>query len=76
MFLTDKASGLGKHAFTNPDAPNQCWCHMLYGHLPADTYLNVVDNTTRQLSDEELAFKSEDAEAMGHSVVFLNDVKH
>ena len=25
VFLTDRASGLGKHC-SNPDAPGQCWC--------------------------------------------------
>ena len=42
VFLTDKASGLGRHT-DNPDTPGQCWCRMIYGELPAETYLSVVD---------------------------------
>ena len=42
VFLTNAASGLGCHT-DNPDTPGHCWCRMIYGELPAETYLSVVD---------------------------------
>ncbi|CAE7335706.1 GIP [Symbiodinium sp. CCMP2592] len=82
VFLTDRASGLGEHV-ENPDAPGECWCHAIYGQLPASTYLAVVDvrpesagccqvlgGLGRQgLSQQDLEFKRADAEAMGQRLV-------
>ena len=42
VFLTDADSGLGQHS-ENPDTPGTCWCHSIYGRVPAETYLSVVE---------------------------------
>ena len=58
VFLTDHDSGLGRHT-ENPDTPGQCWCRMIYGQLPAETYLSVVDmkdDTDGPMSQEKLWF--------------------
>ena len=67
VFLTDRASGLGVHC-DNPDDPRECWCRAIYGHLPASTYISVVDMRPEMQSSQakiDLEFKSADAEAMG-----------
>ena len=81
VFLTDRASGLGEHS-EDPDHPGRCWCHALYGSLPASTYLSVVD--VQQLRQEhgndetayqqQLSFKKSDAEAMGQ-LLLIKDLK-
>ena len=67
VFLTDPASGLGRHA-SNPDQPGCCWCRALYGHLTKEAYLSIVEEPSK-LKQEELDFKKIDAAAMGQ--VFL-----
>ncbi|CAE7236236.1 unnamed protein product [Symbiodinium natans] len=81
VFLTDRASGLGEHS-ADPDHPGRCWCHALYGSLPASTYLSVVD--VQQLRQEQgndeasyqqqLSFKKSDAEAMGQ-LLLIKDLQ-
>ena len=70
VFLTDRASGLGRHA-NNPETPGMCWCQQIYGRLPASTYLSVVEVSTDELAnhDQTLAFKRADAEAMGQRLL-------
>ena len=70
MFLTDASSGLGKHV-GNPDTPGKCWYHQIYGAMQAFAYLSVVDLRTDrgQSSQEILAFKRADAEAMGQRLL-------
>ena len=70
VFLTDTASGLGRHA-ENPDTPGNCWCRQIYGPLPAATYLSVVQVSAdeSQSNDQTLAFKRADAEAMGQRLL-------
>ncbi|CAE7226227.1 unnamed protein product [Symbiodinium sp. CCMP2592] len=70
VFLTDAASGLGRHA-SNPDTPGKCWCHQIYGLLPASTYLSVVEigASQSQCSQETLAFRRADAESMGQRLL-------
>ena len=80
VFLTDSISGLGQHS-ENPDSPGLCWCHAIYGHLPADTYLSVVElpekehdtPASQQARQQLLAFKRADAEAMGQVLVIRRD---
>ena len=67
VFLTDPASGLGRHA-SNPDQPGCCWCRALYGHLTEEAYLSIVEGPSK-LKKEEFDFKKIDAAAMGQ--VFL-----
>ena len=67
VFLTDRASGLGAHC-DNPDEPGECWCRAIYGHLPASTYISVVDMRPAMQNSQapiELEFKRADAVAMG-----------
>ena len=67
VFLTDSASGLGVHC-DNPDDPGECWCRAIYGHLPASTYISVVDMRPEMQESQakiDLKFKLADAEAMG-----------
>ena len=82
VFLTDRASGLGQHA-DNPHSLGSCWCHALYGSLPANTYLSVVD--VQQLQEEHgtqseyqqaLDFKKADAVAMGQLLLIKQDQAH
>ena len=73
VFLTDTASGLGQHAKL-PNKPEECWCHVIYGYHPASAYLSVVDVNELQLKEGEteatvLAFKAEDAKAMGQCLL-------
>ncbi|CAE7945374.1 unnamed protein product [Symbiodinium sp. KB8] len=70
VFLTDAASGLGRHA-DNPDTPGSCWCRQIYGPLPAATYLSVVQISAdeSQNHNQTLAFKRADAEAMGQRLL-------
>ena len=70
VFLTDAASGLGRHA-NNPDTPGKCWCQQIYGRAPASTYLSVVEINSDELAnhDQTLAFKRADAEAMGQRLL-------
>ncbi|CAE7214419.1 unnamed protein product [Symbiodinium natans] len=79
VFLTERASGLGGHA-DNPDTPGHCWCRMIYGKLPAETYLSVVDmedSSDGPMTEEKLwlklAFKKADADAMGQVLVIKED---
>ena len=76
VFLTDAASGLGQHA-ENPDEPGKCWCHNLYGRVPASTYLSVVEVEPGQIDSpanrQMLAFKRRDAQAMGQLLVVKSD---
>ncbi|CAK9111823.1 cGMP-dependent protein kinase [Durusdinium trenchii] len=65
VFLTDTASGLGRHA-ANPDCPGDCWCRALYGTVPPIAYLSVVDPSCE---GDELAFKQADAAAMGQHLL-------
>ena len=56
VFLTDSASGLGRHS-DKPDTPGHCWCRRIYGKLPAETYLSVVDmkdDTDGPMTQEKL----------------------
>lgn len=72
VFLTDRASGLAD----NPDTPGRCWCHTIYGELPLDTYLMVIDvhdETNGPITEEVLAFKRADAAAMGLVLVIKED---
>ena len=70
VFLTDAASGLGRHA-NNPETPGKCWCQQIYGRVPASTYLSVVEinSAESQNHDQTLAFKRADAEAMGQRLL-------
>ena len=70
VFLTDAASGLGRHA-NNPETPGKCWCQTIYGRVPASTYLSVVEISTDESGnhDQMLAFKRADAEAMGQRLL-------
>ncbi|CAE7240671.1 unnamed protein product, partial [Symbiodinium sp. CCMP2456] len=68
VFLTNRASGLGKHA-ENPASPGRCWCHVLYGDMTADAYVSVVDVDHCQMTREQIEFKREDAKAMGQEFV-------
>eukprot|EP00439_Symbiodinium_sp_Y106_P061144 s543_g9.t1 len=70
VFLTDAASGLGRHA-NNPETPGKCWCQQIYGRAPASTYLSVVEinSAESQNHDQTLAFKRADAEAMGQRLL-------
>ena len=70
VFLTDTASGLGRHAI-NPNTPGNCWCRQIYGPVPAATYLSVVQVSAdeSQNHDQTLAFKRADAEAMGQRLL-------
>eukprot|EP00438_Fugacium_kawagutii_P010290 Skav226734 [mRNA] locus=scaffold720:308032:309462:- [translate_table: standard] len=71
VFLPSKASGLGVHAKADSEINDgECWCRQLYGPIPKEQYLRVVDLTTT--SREELAFQKADAEAMGLHLV----IKH
>ena len=76
VFLTDAASGLGQHA-KNPDTPGKCWCHSIYGQVPAETYLNVVevdpDHIDSPNNRQMLAFKRSDSAAMGQQLVIKSD---
>ncbi|CAE7548298.1 unnamed protein product [Symbiodinium natans] len=71
VFLTEKESGLGEHA-DNPEAPGECWCKALYGQVPAQAYLSVLDHSQEVLSPEDVATREADAAAMGQIIV----VKH
>ena len=62
VFLTDAASGLGMHA-RNPET-DECWCKALYGDVPAEAYLSIVDK-----HDKDLLFRRADAEAMGQHLL-------
>ena len=70
VFLTDVASGLGRHA-DNPETPGKCWCQTIYGRVPSSTYLSVVEISTDESRhhDQMLAFKRADAEAMGQRLL-------
>ena len=74
VFLTDAASGLGQHAY-NSDTPGQCWCHQIYGQVPATTYLSMVEmgSEDQQHSQQTLAFKKADADAMGQRLLVRED---
>lgn len=73
VFLTDKESGLGKHA-SNPATPGKCWCQQIYGPIPASAYLSVVETSVaEQKSNQKLAFARADAEAMGQRLVIKRD---
>ncbi len=69
VFLTDPASGLGKHAADMPSMPGQCWCHVIYGRLDAKTYISTVDVDEEGDDEQMLAFKYADAEAMGQQLL-------
>ena len=67
VFLTDRASGLGVHC-DNPDDPGECWCRAIYGHLPASTFISVIDMRPEMQNSQapiDLDFKRADAVAMG-----------
>ncbi|CAE7493777.1 unnamed protein product [Symbiodinium sp. CCMP2456] len=70
VFLTDTASGLGRHA-NCPETPGKCWCRQIYGPVPAATYLSVVEISAdeSQNHDQTLAFKRADAQAMGQRLL-------
>ena len=68
VFLTDKESGLGEHA-DNPEEPGECWCKALYGQVPAQAYLSVLDHSHEVLSAEAVAVREADAAAMGQILV-------
>ncbi|CAE7922572.1 GIP, partial [Symbiodinium sp. KB8] len=75
VFLTDSASGLGVHC-DNPDDPGECWCRAIYGHLPASTYISVVDMRPEMQESQakiDLKFKLADAEAMGQYLVIRDE---
>ncbi|CAE7260631.1 Kif11 [Symbiodinium natans] len=76
VFLTDAESGLGRHS-ENPDTPGKCWCHSIYGRVPAETYLCVVEvepeHIDSQANRQLLSFKRSDAEAMGQLLVIKSD---
>ena len=74
VFLTDTASGLGKHV-CNPHTPGKCWCHQIYGPMQPIAYLSPVDLRAQhgQNSQEVLAFKKADAEAMGQRLLVRQD---
>ncbi|CAE7289998.1 HERC6, partial [Symbiodinium sp. KB8] len=75
VFLTDRASGLGAHC-DNPDEPGECWCRAIYGHLPASTYISVVDMRPAMQNSQapiELEFKRADAVAMGQRLVIREE---
>lgn len=46
--------------------PGKCWCHTLYGKLPARVYLETID--ANELTEEEVQDKKGDAVAMGDLV--------
>ena len=71
VFLTEKESGLGEHA-DNPEEPGECWCKALYGQMPAQAYLNVLDLSQEVLSPEDVAIRDADAAALGQILI----VKH
>ena len=62
VFLTDAASGLGMHA-RNPET-DECWCRALYGDVPAEAYLSIVDK-----QDKDFVFRRADSEAMGQHLL-------
>ena len=68
VFLADKESGLGEHA-DKPEEPGECWCKALYGQLPAQAYLSVLDHSHEVLSPEAVAVREADAAAMGQILV-------
>ena len=68
VFLTNKSSGLGVHADVPGEALGQCWCQALYGKLPPQAYLEVVEDAGK-MTQQELDFKLQDAEAMGQVLV-------
>ena len=76
VFLTDAESGLGQHS-ENPDTPGKCWCHSIYGRVPAETYLCVVEvepeHIDCQANRQLLSFKRSDASAMGQLLVIKSD---
>ncbi|CAE6969453.1 GIP, partial [Symbiodinium sp. CCMP2456] len=75
VFLTDRASGLGVHC-DNPNAPGQCWCRAIYGHLPPSTYISVVDMRPEMQESQapiDLEFKRADAKAMGQCLVIREE---
>ena len=75
VFLTDTASGLGQHA-NLPNKPEECWCHTIYGEFPPSTYLNIVDVSElkpNEVEAEVLAFKDQDAKAMGQILLIKRD---
>ena len=78
VFLTDRASGLGVHC-DNPHAVGECWCRAIYGHLPASTYISVVDMRPEMQASQapiDLEFKRADAQAMGQRLATLFDFVH
>ena len=74
VFLTDAASGLGQHAYTS-ETRGHCWCHQIYGQVPATTYLSVVEmgSDDQQNSQQTLSFKKADADAMGQRLLVRED---
>ena len=73
VFLTDKASGLGQHARV-PHLEGGCWCHPIYGDIPASAYLSVVNlGKMDEDAQELLAFKRADAKAMGQELIIKTD---
>ncbi|CAE7200134.1 unnamed protein product [Symbiodinium sp. CCMP2592] len=71
VFLTDEASGLGKHA-ENPERPGECWCQALYGSVPAAAYISIVEDI-KTMTEEELHFRHQDATAMGQILLIRAD---
>lgn len=63
MCFPDKTSGLGEHTLISATS-NECWCRQLYGDIPEEEYLRVVEFSPED-SAERLAFEKSDAEAMG-----------
>ena len=76
VFLTDAASGLGRHA-ENPHTPGKCWCHSIYGQIPPEAYLNIVEVRPDEIDTpacrQMLAFKRSDSDAMGQLFVIKSD---
>ncbi|CAE7515206.1 unnamed protein product [Symbiodinium sp. CCMP2456] len=68
VFLTNKATGLGVHADVAGEPLGRCWCQSLYGKLPPHAYLEVVEDADK-MTQEQLDFKLQDAEAMGQVLV-------
>ena len=63
VFLTDKTSGLGENTLISATS-NECWCRQLYGDIPKEEYLRVVELSPED-DAERLAFEKSDAAAMG-----------
>lgn len=70
VFLTDVESGLGAHSPDTGDLgeDEECFCRMLYGEVPEETYIRIFKGSEAEDDEEyarKIAFAKIDADAMG-----------